>query len=266
MYAFNYHAPKTVRQAATLLGKNADGKVLAGGQTLLPTMKQRLAGPSDIIDLSRLDDLRGIEVKGNQLVIGAAMRHHEVASSAVVKKALPALAELANHIGDPQVRNRGTIGGSISNNDPAADYPAAVLALDATIVTTGREIRAGDFFQGMFATALAEGEIVVRIIFNLPQRAAYRKFAHPASGYAMTGVFVAQTAGGVRVGVTGAAAGVFRWTEAEQALTKKLDPAVLEGLKLDTSEMNEDIHATREYRANLVRVMTGRAVQDLLAG
>ena len=266
MFQLNYVKAKSLADAQSLLKAHPDAKLLAGGMTLIPTLKQRLAQPSHLIDIAGLAELRGIEVKGNQLVIGAAMRHHEVASSPVVKKALPALADLANHIGDPQVRNRGTFGGSISNNDPAADYPAAVLALDATIVTTGREIRAGDFFQGMFATALAEGEIVVRIIFNLPQRAAYRKFAHPASGYAMTGVFVAQTAGGVRAGVTGAAAGVFRWTEAEQALTKKLDPAVLEGLKLDTSEMNEDIHATREYRANLVRVMTGRAVQDLLAG
>ena len=163
------------------------------------------------------------------------------------------------------MRNRGTIGGSIANNDPAADYPAAVLALDATIETSKRKIAAGDFFQGMFATALEEGEIVVRVIFNIPKRAAYKKFAHPASGYAMTGVFVAETSSGVRVGVTGASSGVFRWNEAEQALTKKLDPAALEGLKLDESEMNEDIHATREYRANLVRVMTKRAVEKLLA-
>ncbi len=266
MFQFNYVKAKSLAEAQSLLASNPEAKLLAGGMTLIPTLKQRLAQPSHLVDIGTLAELRGIEVKDGRLVIGAAMRHYEVASSTVVKKSLPALAALANEIGDPQVRNRGTIGGSIANNDPAADYPAAVLALDATIVTTKREIKSGDFFQGMFATALEEGEIVVRVIFSLPKRAAYKKFAHPASGYAMTGVFVAETAGGVRVGVTGAASGVFRWAEAEQALSKKLDPAVLEGLKLDASDMNEDIHATREYRANLVRVMTTRAVQQLLAG
>lgn len=266
MFQFNYVKAKSLAEAQSLLAANPEAKLLAGGMTLIPTLKQRLAQPSHLVDIGGLAELRGIEVKGGQLAIGAATRHYEVAASAVVKKALPALAALANEIGDPQVRNRGTIGGSVANNDPAADYPAAVLALDATIETSRRKIAAGDFFQGMFATALDEGEIVVRVIFNIPKRAAYKKFAHPASGYAMTGVFVAETASGVRVGVTGASSGVFRWTEAEQALTKKLDPAALEGLKLDASDMNEDIHATREYRANLVRVMTKRAVQQLLAG
>jgi carbon-monoxide dehydrogenase medium subunit len=182
-----------------------------------------------------------------------------------VKKALPALAALAHQIGDPQVRNRGTLGGSVANNDPAADYPAAVLALDATIVTNKRELAAADFFQGMFSTALDDGEIVVAVRFNIPKRAAYEKFPHPASGYAMAGVFVAEGAGGLRVAVTGAASGVFRWIEAEAALAKKFDAAALEGIALDMSNMNEDIHATREYRANLTRVMTKRAVQKLLA-
>ena len=266
MFQFNYVKAKSLAEAQALIAANPEAKLLAGGMTLIPTLKQRLAQPSHLVDIASLAELRGIEVKDGRLAIGAGMRHQEVAASAVVQKALPALADLANHIGDPQVRNRGTIGGSIANNDPAADYPAAVLALDATIVTGKREIRAGEFFQGMFATALEEGEIVVRVLFNIPQRAVYRKFAHPASGYAMTGVFVAQTNSGVRVGVTGAASGVFRWKEAEEALTKKLDPAALEGLKLDTADMNEDIHATREYRANLVRVMTRRAVQQMLAG
>jgi carbon-monoxide dehydrogenase medium subunit len=182
-----------------------------------------------------------------------------------VKKAVPALAALAYQIGDPQVRNRGTLGGSVANNDPAADYPAALLALDATVITNKREIAAAKFFQGMFATALEEGEIVVRVRFNIPKRAAYEKFPHPASGYAMAGVFVAEGAAGLRVAVTGAASGVFRWTEAEQALTKKLDADALENLPLDTADMNEDIHATREYRANLARVMAKRALKKMLA-
>ena len=182
-----------------------------------------------------------------------------------MRKALPALAALADQIGDPQVRNRGTIGGSVANNDPAADYPAALLALDAIVVTSTREIAAAEFFQGMFATALEDGEIVVRIVFNIPQRAAYEKFPHPASGYAMAGVFVAEGATGLRVAVTGAASGVFRWHDAEQALTKKLHPDALEGVPLDMSNMNEDIHATREYRANLARVMAKRALKKLLA-
>ena len=198
-------------------------------------------------------------------MIGAASQHHEVATSAVVKKAIPALAALADQIGDPQVRNRGTIGGSVANNDPAADYPAAVLALDAAVVTNKREIAAGDYFQGMFATALEEGEIIVSIKFNIPKRAAYEKFPHPASGYAMAGVFVAEGAKGLRVAVTGAASGVFRWEAAEKALAKKMSVDALEGVELATDDMNEDIHATREYRANLARVMTKRALQKLLA-
>ena len=265
MYEFDYHRPKTLAEAEQLLTSLSDPKLLSGGMTLIPTLKQRLAQPSHLVDIGGLPELRGVEVKGGQLVIGAATRHAEVASSAIVKKALPALAALADQIGDPQVRNRGTLGGSVANNDPAADYPAALLALDARVVTSKREIAAAEFFQGMFATALDEGEIVVRIVFNIPKRAAYEKFPHPASGYAMAGVFVAEGATGLRVAVTGAASGVFRWLEAEQALTKKLSPEVLDGLPLDTSNMNEDIHATSEYRANLARVMAKRAVKKLLA-
>jgi carbon-monoxide dehydrogenase medium subunit len=197
------------------------------------------------------------------LVIGAGAKHHEVSVSAVVKKAIPALAGLASAIGDPQVRNRGTIGGSVANNDPAADYPAAVLGLNATVVTTKRQIAADQYFQGLFTTALEEGEIVVRIEFPLPKRAAYSKFHHPASGYAMAGVFIAQTAAGVRVAVTGAGPGVFRWKEAEAALAKSLKPAALEGVKLDSREFNNDMHADRDYRANLVRVMAKRALAKL---
>ena len=265
MFEFNYVKAKSLVEAQALVRAHPDAKLLSGGMTLIPTLKQRLAQPSHLVDIGGLPELRGVEVKGGQLVIGAATRHAEVAASAIVKKALPALAALADQIGDPQVRNRGTLGGSVANNDPAADYPAALLALDARVVTSKREIAVAEFFQGMFATALDEGEIVVRIVFNIPKRAAYEKFPHPASGYAMAGVFVAEGATGLRVAVTGAASGVFRWLEAEQALTKKLSPEVLDGLPLDTSNMNEDIHATSEYRANLARVMAKRAVKKLLA-
>jgi carbon-monoxide dehydrogenase medium subunit len=265
MFEFNYVKAKSLIEAQALVAANPDAKLLAGGMTLIPTLKQRLAQPSHLVDIGGLPELRGIEVKGAQLLIGAATQHAEVAASPVVRKALPALAALADEIGDPQVRNRGTIGGSVANNDPAADYPAALLALDATVVTNKREIAAADFFQGMFATALDDGEIVVRVIFNVPQRAAYEKFPHPASGYAMAGVFVAEGVAGLRVAVTGAASGVFRWHDAEQALTKKLNPDVIDGLPLDMCNMNDDIHATREYRANLARVMAKRAVKNLLA-
>ena len=197
------------------------------------------------------------------LAIGAAMRHHEVAASPVVKKAIPALAYVASLIGDPQVRNLGTIGGSVANNDPAADYPAAVLGLGATVVTNKRRIAADDYFRGLFTTALEDGEIITRIEFPVPKRAAYAKFPHPASGYAMTGVFVARTASGIRVAVTGAGPGAFRWKAAETALSKNPKAAALEGAALDVGEMNEDIHATREYRANLVRVMAKRALEKL---
>ena len=265
MFEFDYLKAKSLPDAGAFVIAHPDAKLLAGGMTLIPTLKQRLARPSHLIDIAGLPELGGIAGKDGQLEIGAATRHADVATSAVVKKSIPALAMLAEHIGDPQVRNRGTLGGSVANNDPAADYPAAVLGLDAIIVTNRREIAAADFFQGMFATALEAGEIIVRVRFPIPRRAVYEKFAHPASGYAMAGVFIAETTRGLRVAVTGAASGVFRWSEAEAALAKKMHPAALEGLQLDTSDMNEDIHATREYRANLVRVMAKRAVQKLLA-
>ncbi|HET9403967.1 MAG TPA: xanthine dehydrogenase family protein subunit M [Burkholderiales bacterium] len=263
MYALNYVKAKSVKEAAAFLASHPEAKLLSGGMTLLPTLKQRLARPSHLVDIGDLAELRRIEAKGGRLVIGAGAKHHEVATSAVVKKAIPALAGLASAIGDPQVRNRGTIGGSVANNDPAADYPAAVLGLNATVVTTKRQIAADQYFQGLFTTALEEGEIVVRVEFPLPKRAAYSKFHHPASGYAMAGVFIAQTAEGVRVAVTGAGPGVFRWKEAEAALAKGLKPAALEGVKLDSREFNSDIHADRDYRANLVRVMAKRALAKL---
>ncbi len=265
MFQFNYVKAKSLADAAALLKANPEAKLMSGGMTLLPTLKQGLAQPSHLVDIGALAELAGIEVKGDTLVIGAATRHYDVASSPVVKKALPALAYLAHQIGDPQVRNRGTIGGSVANNDPAADYPSALLALNAIVVTNRREIAADDFFLGMFATALDEGEIVVRIVFPLPKRAAYEKFPHPASGYAMAGVFIADTAAGVRVAVTGAGPGVFRWNDAEAALAQGLKAGVLDALHVDATDLNEDFHASREYRANLVQVMGKRALQKLLA-
>ncbi len=260
MYAFQYHKAKSLKEAVDFLAKDEEAKPLSGGMTLIPTLKARLAQPTQLIDITGLAELAGIDNKGGVLTIGAATRYYQIATSQVVRAALPALADLANNIADPQVRNRGTIGGSVANNDPAADCPAAVLGLDAKVITNRREISADDFFQGMFATALEAGELVVKIAFPLPKKAAYVKFPHPASGYAMAGVFVAETAKGVRVAVTGAASGVYRWTEAEQALAKKMDPAALEKLSVALDDLNEDIHGTREYRAQLVKVMAGRAV------
>ena len=263
MYALNYVKAKSVKEAAELLAAHPEAKLLSGGMTLIPTLKQRLAKPSHLVDIGQIAELRGIAVKGGKLVVGAGARHHEVATSPVAAKAIPALAELAGVIGDPQVRNMGTMGGSVANNDPAADYPAAVLGLDATVVTTKREIAADQFFKGMFSTALDEGEIIVRIEFPVPKAAAYSKFHHPASGYAMAGVMIVNTGSGVRVAVTGAGPGVFRWKEAETALAKSMKAEALEGLALKSDDFNEDIHASRAYRANLVRVMAKRAVAKL---
>ena len=263
MYTFNYVKAQSLKHAGELLGANPEAKLLAGGMTLIPTLKARLARPSHLIDLGGLAELSGIEAKDGRLIIGAGVRHQEVARSSAVRKAIPALSELAGVIGDPQVRNLGTLGGSVANNDPAADYPAAVLALGATVATTRREIGADDFFQGMFATALDANEIIARFIFPIPKRAAYSKFAHPASGYAMAGVFVAETAQGVRVAVTGAGPGVFRWKAAEAALAGNFNAAALDKLEVNAETLNEDFHATREYRANLVSVMAKRAVAKI---
>jgi aerobic carbon-monoxide dehydrogenase medium subunit len=263
MHTFSYVKATSLKQAGDLLATNVDAKLLAGGMTLIPTLKARLAQPSHLIDIGGIAELSGIEAKDGKLTIGASTRHVEVAKSAVVKKAIPALAHLANQIGDPQVRNRGTIGGSLANNDPAADYPSAALSLGATIVTTKREIAADDFFQGLFSTALEAGEMIVKIVFPVPTKAAYEKFPHPASGYAMAGSFVSQTANGVRVAITGAGPGVFRWKDAEAALSKKLNASAVEGLSVDATDLNEDMHGTREYRANLAKVMTKRAVAQI---
>jgi aerobic carbon-monoxide dehydrogenase medium subunit len=261
MYAFNYHRPATLRQAAGLLAKKDDAKLLAGGHTLLPTMKQRLASPADVIDLGGVAELKGITTKGRNIVIGAMTTHAEVAGSAVVQAAIPALAGLASHIGDPHVRHRGTIGGSVANNDPTADYPAACLAFGATIITNKRKIAADAFFTGLFETALEEGEIITKVSFPIPAKAAYAKFPNPASLYAMVGVCVAKKGAEVRVAITGAgASGVFRWTEAETALKTRFSPKSLEGLAAKAKGLNSDIHADAEYRAHLIGVMTRRAV------
>ena len=260
MYAFEYHRPETLSAAVGDLA-NPDAKVLAGGMTLLPTMKQRLASPAALIDLRNVRELAGIAREGDNLVIGAMAKHAEVAQSSVVQAAIPALASLAGVIGDPAVRNKGTIGGSLANNDPAADYPAAALALGATIVTNKRRIAAQEFFTGLFETALEAGELITQVSFPIPQRAAYEKFRNPASRYALVGVFVAKTAGGVRVAVTGSgSSGVFRAKEFEAALEKNFSPAGLEGVAMSADGLNSDMHADADYRAHLIGVMAKRAV------
>ena len=265
MYEFNYHRAQTLEEAQSLVSANPDAKLLAGGMTLLPTMKLRLARPTDLVDIGGLDGLRGIAAGDEAVVIGAAVRHADVAGSEAVRSAIPALAALAGHIGDPQVRNRGTLGGSIANSDPAADYPAAVLGLGAVIWTDRREIAADDWFLGMFETALEPDEIVTAVRFPRPRRAAYAKFPNPASRYAIVGVMVAETADGVRVAVTGAGPCAFRASAFEAALGADFSPAALEGLRLEGVELNDDLHASAEYRAHLVHVMAKRAVQSVSA-
>lgn len=262
MYAFNYERPASEADAVRLA--KAGGTLLAGGQTLLASMKLRLAQPEQLVDLGGITALAGIRREGDALVIGAMTRHAEVARSAEVKAAIPALAELAGLIGDRQVRAMGTLGGSLANNDPAADYPAGVLGLGATVVTTERQIAADDFFQGMFATALEEGELITSVRFPVPRRAAYVKFVQPASRFALIGVFVAETADGVRVAVTGGGNGVFRQADMEAALSGNFSAAALAGVKTSTDEMNGDLHGSAAYRAHLTDVMAGRAVAKAL--
>jgi carbon-monoxide dehydrogenase medium subunit len=262
MYAFTYHRASGLRQAGNLLGKLDDPKLLAGGQTLLPTMKQRLASPANIIDLGQVEGISGIELKGRSLVIGAMTLHADVANSPIVQQNLPALAALAGMIGDPAVRHRGTIGGSVANNDPNADYPAAVLGLGATIVTSKRKIKADEFFQGMFTTALEPDEIITKVMFPLVKKAAYEKFRNQASRYALVGVFVAKRPSDVRVAVTGAGAdGVFRVTSFEEALKKRFSHKVLDGLTVPAEGLNSDLHGSAEYRAHLIAVLARRAVE-----
>jgi len=262
MYDFAYHRPKSLAEAVAALKGKPEGRAMSGGMTLIPTLKQRLAKPSDVVDLNGIKELAGIKVEGNGVTIGGMTRHHDVASSAEVKAAIPALAHLAGHIGDPAVRNRGTMGGSVANNDPAADYPAAVVALNATITTNTRKIAADDFFKGLFETALEEGELITAISFPKAEKAGYMKFPNPASRYAMVGVFVAKTASGVRVAVTGAGPCVFRVKEMEDALSKNFSSDAIKDIKVPADELNSDIHGSAEYRAHLVTVMARRAVDQ----
>lgn len=261
MYAFEYRRPTSLADAVAMLGQAEEGKILAGGQTLLPTLKQRLARPTELIDLSGVPELKGIREEDGGLFIGAFTRHAEVAASDAVKRRIPALAELAVHIGDRQVRALGTLGGSVANADPAADYPAAVVALKATVKTDKREIACDDFFTGMFETALDESELITGVRFQVPDKAAYMKFRNPASRYAMVGVFVARFGNEVRVAVTGAGPSAFRVPDMEAALTKDFRPDALNGVAVSPQGLNGDIHASPEYRAHLVTVMAKRAVE-----
>ncbi|MEZ5842243.1 MAG: xanthine dehydrogenase family protein subunit M [Hyphomicrobiaceae bacterium] len=265
MYSFDYQRPTSIAEAAALFDKSEEAAFLAGGMTLLPTLKQRLARPSALVDLSRVRDLKGISQHSGAIGIGAMTTHHDVASSGVVKAAIPALARLAGNIGDPHVRYRGTIGGSLANNDPAADYPAAALALGAVIITNKREIRADDYFTGLFSTALEAGEVITGVGLPVAEKAGYAKFEQRASRYALVGVFVARTSGGVRVAVTGAGAeGVFRCSPIEQALTASFSPDAAKAVKVSADGLMGDIHGSAEYRAALIPVMAGRAVAAAL--
>ena len=261
MYQTTYHRASSIEEAVKFLNSADDGKFVAGGQTLLPTMKQRLAAPSDLIDLRHIPELKGITISGNTVRIGAGTPHAEVASSEALQALCPAICALAAQIGDPHVRHMGTIGGSIANNDPAADYPAAMLGLNATIHTSKRDIAADDFFVGLFETALEADEIVTAVSFTAPPKAGYAKFPNPASRYAMTGVFVAQHPDGVRVAITGAGEdGVFRASGLEAKLNGSFEATALEGASHPTDGLLSDIHASAEYRANLIVVMAKRAV------
>jgi carbon-monoxide dehydrogenase medium subunit len=261
MYAFTYQRPKSLTAASAAMAKNPDAKLLAGGQSLIAAMKLRLAHPVELVDLAPIKELYGIKADKGTVTIGAMTRHAEVASSAEVEKAIPALAALAGEIGDRQVRNMGTLGGSIANNDPAADYPAGLVGLGATVNTSKRKIPADDFFKGMYETALEPGEIITSVTFPVPKRAAYMKFKNPASRFAIVGVFVADTGSGVRVAVTGAGPAVFRVAEMEQALAARFAPESVAGIKVPESGLNSDLHAKADYRAHLVAVMTRRAVE-----
>lgn len=265
MYEFNYHRPTSLDEARKILGDNDEAKLLAGGMTLLPTMKMRLASPSDLVDLSSIEGLADISDSGDAIEIGAMVCHAEVAASDVVRSAIAALSDLADSIGDAQVRNRGTIGGSVANSDPAADYPAAVLGLNAIVKTDRREISADDYFKALFETALEPGEIVISVRFARPKRAAYSKFPNPASRYAIVGVMVAETTDGMRVAVTGAAGCAYRATAMEDALNRDFSAGALEGITVDAKDLLSDLHASAEYRAHLVGVMARRAVRQLIA-
>jgi carbon-monoxide dehydrogenase medium subunit len=264
MYETTYHRPASVAEAAALFAKGADAKYLAGGHTLIPVMKQRLAAPSDVIDLCRIKELIGIEATADALIIKAATPYYDITQSAAAKRAIPAIVHLTSMLGDPAVRYRGTIGGSIANNDPAADYPAAVLALGATVMTNRRLIPADEFFKGLFSTALADDEIITAVSFPIPAKAAYSKMRHPASRFALTGVFVVKTkAGDVRVAATGASQdGVMRVPAIEAALKANWSAGALDGIKISADGLMADIHGSSDYRANLIKVMAQRAVTE----
>ncbi len=262
MYQTNYHRASSIDEATAILAGAEDGKFVAGGQTLIPTMKQRLAAPSDLVDLRHIGDLKGVSVENGEVRIGAGATHAEVAGDSTLGTVSPAICHLAAHIGDPHVRHMGTIGGSIANNDPAADYPAAMLALSATVHTSKRDIAADDFFVGLFETALEEDELITAVSFTIPEKAGYAKFPNPASRYALAGVFVVKRPDGVRVAVTGAGEdGVFRVAPFEDALSDTFDVSALEGAAVPADGLMSDIHASAEYRANLVAVMAKRAVE-----
>lgn len=260
MYAFTLEQPKTLADAKTLAAAGA--QALAGGQTLIASMKQRLMRPENLVDLGGVAELRGVKVDGQTLVVGAMTCHQDVANHADVRKLIPGLADLANGIGDRQVRARGTLGGSVANNDPAACYPSAVLGLGATVVTDRRQIAADDFFQGLYTTALEPGELITAIRFPIPTKSAYAKFRQPASRFALVGVFVAQTAGGVRVAVTGTGNGVFRHAGLEAALAKSFTPDAVKDVAIDASDISSDLHASSAYRAHLIKVQTQAAVRQ----
>ncbi len=264
MHAFTYHKPSTLGDAVSLAGKHGDGKILAGGQSLVQAMKLRLASPTDLIDLGGIKDLASIKADGSTVTIGAMARHAEVEANADVKKMIPVLARLAGGIGDRQVRHMGTLGGSLANNDPAADYPAAVLGLGAIITTNKRKIAADDFFKGLFETALEPGELITAVTFPTAKRAGYMKFKNPASRFALVGVFVADTSSGVRVAVTGAASSVFRATAIEKALSAKFEADAVPAGTIKADTLNSDLHGSAEYRAHIITVMAKRAVAQAL--
>jgi aerobic carbon-monoxide dehydrogenase medium subunit len=265
MHAFQYHRPASSKEAIGLAGQKSEGRYLAGGQSLVQAMKLRLSSPTDLIDLGTLKELAGIKLSGAAAEIGAMTRHADVAASAELKRAIPSLAALAGMIGDRQVRHMGTIGGSLANNDPAADYPAAVLALNATITTNKRKIGADSFFKGLYETALEPGELITAVSFQVPKRGAYMKFKNPASRFALVGVYVADFGqGNVRVGVTGAGPSAFRQAEMEKALAARFAPEAVAGIKVKPDGLNNDLHASPEYRAHLITVMCKRAVEQAL--
>jgi carbon-monoxide dehydrogenase medium subunit len=261
MHAFEYHRPGSTKDALALASKKTEGRYLAGGQSLVQAMKLRLSSPTDLIDLGTIRELAGIKLSGSAVEIGAMTRHAEVAGSSEIKKAIPSLAAMAEMIGDRQVRHMGTIGGSLANSDPAADYPAAVLALNATIVTNKRKIEADKYFTGLYETALEPGELITSVSFQVPKRGAYMKFRNPASRFALVGVYVADFGGKVRVGVTGAGACAFRQGEMEKALSAKFAPEAVAGIKVKPDGLNNDLHASPEYRAHLITIMAKRAVE-----